>query len=69
LCRVYVDDKEKYDYTKSGTNDFCKNIYEYAGQKWADGLRWVHGEDLLTYFEDFCEVKGYHQIGYRKDLV
>jgi len=23
----------------------------------------------FTVFEDFCEVKGYHKIGYRKDLI
>ena len=27
------------------------------------------GYKVFTIFEDFCEVKGYHQIGYRKDLI
>ncbi|MCL2821473.1 MAG: GNAT family N-acetyltransferase [Oscillospiraceae bacterium] len=27
------------------------------------------GYKTFTVFEDFCEVKGYHQIGYRKDLI
>jgi len=27
------------------------------------------GYKVFTVFEDFCEVKGYHQIGYRKDLI
>jgi len=26
------------------------------------------GYRVFTVFEDFCEVKGYHKIGYRKDL-
>ena len=27
-----------------------------------------HGYKRFTVFEDFCEVEGYHRIGYRKDL-
>ena len=27
------------------------------------------GYKVFTIFEDFCEVKGYHQIGYRKNLI
>ena len=27
------------------------------------------GYKVFTVFEDFCEVKGYHQIGYRKDFI
>ena len=27
-----------------------------------------HGYQRFTVFEDFCEVEGYHRIGYRKDL-
>ena len=27
------------------------------------------GYKVFTIFEDFCEVKGYHQTGYRKDLI
>ncbi|MDR2545958.1 MAG: GNAT family N-acetyltransferase [Lachnospiraceae bacterium] len=26
------------------------------------------GYYIFTIFEDFCEIEGYHQIGYRKDL-
>ena len=26
------------------------------------------GYKAFTVFEDFCEIEGYHQIGYRKDL-
>jgi len=26
------------------------------------------GYSVFTVFEDFCEVKGYHKIGYRKDF-
>ena len=26
------------------------------------------GYKVFTVFEDFCDVKGYHRIGYRKDL-
>ena len=27
------------------------------------------GYEIFTVFEDFCEVKGYHQVGYRKDFT
>ena len=27
------------------------------------------GYKVFTVFEDFCEVEGYHKIGYRKDLM
>jgi len=27
------------------------------------------GYKVFTIFEDFCEIEGYHQIGYRKDFV
>ena len=26
------------------------------------------GYFVFTVFEDFCDVKGYHRFGYRKDL-
>ena len=41
---------------------------------WTTGLvnsRFYESQDykVFTIFEDFCEVEGYHQIGYRKDLL
>ena len=27
------------------------------------------GYRVFTIFEDFCEIKGYHKTGYRKDLI
>ena len=27
------------------------------------------GYRTFTVFEDFCDIKGYHRIGYRKDMV
>jgi len=47
IVNYYVDDYDKYDYTTSGTNDFYKKILQHSREKWAGGLRWVHGEERL----------------------
>jgi len=47
IVNYYVDDMEKYSYETSGTNEFYRKILVNAGEKWADGLRWLHGEESL----------------------
>ncbi|MCL2853985.1 MAG: transglutaminase-like domain-containing protein [Defluviitaleaceae bacterium] len=47
IVNYYIDEMEKYSYETSGTNEFYKLILKNAGEKWADGLRWVHGEEFL----------------------
>ena len=47
VVNYYIDDMEKYNYETSGTNEFYKKILENSDEKWAGGLRWLHGEELL----------------------
>jgi len=47
ISNYYVGDMDKYDYTTSGTNEFYRKILKHSGEKWAGGLRWVHGEEFL----------------------
>ena len=49
IVNYYVDEMEKYNYETSGTNEFYRKILTNSYEKWADGLRWIHGEEnLLT---------------------
>ncbi|MCL2447096.1 MAG: transglutaminase domain-containing protein [Oscillospiraceae bacterium] len=45
IVNYHVNDAQQYDYTTSGVNDYCRAILEQSKQKWAGGLRWLHGED------------------------
>jgi len=47
IVNYYIGDMKKYDYTTSVTNGFYKKILKNSEEKWAGGLRWVHGEELL----------------------
>ena len=47
IVNYYIDDESNYNYETSGTNEFYREILKHSKRKWADGLRWVHGEELL----------------------
>jgi hypothetical protein len=47
IVNYYVNDMEKYIYETSGTNEFYRKILENSNIKWAEGLKWVHGEEYL----------------------
>ena len=47
IVNYYVDDIDKYSYETSGTNEFYRKILQNSDDKWANGLRWIHGEELL----------------------
>ncbi|MCL4545163.1 MAG: hypothetical protein M1118_11300 [Chloroflexi bacterium] len=38
-------ERERYDYTVSGLNDYYRAILEQANRGWPGGLRWLHEED------------------------
>jgi hypothetical protein len=38
---------EKYNYETSCMNEFYKKVLKNSGEKWINGLRWVHGEEFL----------------------
>ena len=47
VVNYYVGDMDKYNYKTSSTNEFYKVILKHSDGKWAGGLKWVHGEELL----------------------
>jgi hypothetical protein len=47
IVNYYVNDAHKYSYETSRVNDYCRAILEQSSRKWADGLRWIHGEDKI----------------------
>ena len=48
ITNYYVDEHWKYNYQTSKVNDYCRKILQHSDEKWAGGIRWVHGEDLVT---------------------
>lgn len=38
-------EQERYDYTVSPINDYCRSIIEQYIYDWPEGLRWMHYED------------------------
>jgi len=47
IVNYYIGDREKYSYETSKTNEFYRKILRHSDEKWAGGLRWVHGEEFL----------------------
>jgi hypothetical protein len=47
IVNYYIGDMEKYSYETSGTNEFYRAILKNSDERWAGGLRWIHGEDLI----------------------
>ncbi len=45
IANYFVWQHNKYDYTISGVNDYCRSILEMSIKGWPGGLRWLHGED------------------------
>ena len=45
LSNYFVRQRDRYDYTVSGVNDYCRSILEMSEKGWPGGLRWLHGED------------------------
>jgi len=48
ITNYYIDDHEKYSYKTSKLNDYCRAVLKCGDTQWAGGLRWIHGEDMLT---------------------
>jgi len=47
MVNYAVWNRQQYDYTTSGINDYSRSILEMANKGWPGGLRWLHGEDKL----------------------
>ena len=47
ITNYYIDEKDRYSYKTSKVNDYCRAILKNSDEKWASGLRWIHGEDLV----------------------
>ena len=45
VSNYFVWEQEKYDYTVSRMNEYCRSILEMSLRGWPGGLRWLHGED------------------------
>jgi len=45
VVNYHVNEAHQYDYTTSRLNDYTRAILAHSAQKWAGGLRWIHGED------------------------
>ena len=48
ISNYYADDKEKYSYETNGVNGYCREILRHSDERWAGGIRWIHGEDTDT---------------------
>lgn len=48
IANYFVWDSDRFDYTTSRLNDYCRSILEQAERGWPGGLRWLHGEDKLV---------------------
>lgn len=48
MANYFVWDSDRFDYTTSRLNDYCRSILEQAERGWPGGLRWLHGEDKLV---------------------
>lgn len=48
IMNYYCWESDKYDYTVSNLNDYCRSILEMAEKGWPGGLRWLHGEDTTS---------------------
>jgi len=46
ISNYYVDEKDNYNYSTSKVNDYYRAILKNSDEQWADGLRWIHGEDM-----------------------
>ncbi len=45
IANYAVWERERYDYTVSGINDYGRSILSMAGAGWPGGIRWLHSED------------------------
>jgi len=48
ISNYYIDEKENYSYETSKVNDYCREILKHSDEKWAGGIKWIHGEDLIN---------------------
>ena len=47
ISNYYIDEKESYRYETSKVNDYYREILKHSDERWANGIRWIHGEDLI----------------------
>lgn len=47
VSNYYVDETAKYSYETSGINAYSREILRHSAERWAGGIRWIHGEELL----------------------
>jgi hypothetical protein len=44
IANYFVWEKENYDYSVAGVNDYYSSILSMSEKGWPGGLRWLHGE-------------------------
>jgi hypothetical protein len=44
MSNYYTWERDKYNYKRSGINDYYRTILEMSEKGWPGGLRWIHGE-------------------------
>lgn len=44
ISNYFVRDREKFNYTRSGINEYYKSILAMSEKGWPGELRWIHGE-------------------------
>ena len=47
IVNYFVWEADRFDYTVSALNAYCRSILEQSERGWPGGLRWLHGEDEL----------------------
>ena len=47
IVNYFVWEADRFDYTVSALNAYCRSILAQSERGWPGGLRWLHGEDEL----------------------
>jgi hypothetical protein len=45
IANYFSWERDRYDYTVSGLNDYYRSVLTMSNRGWPGGLRWLHGED------------------------
>ena len=46
ISNYYIDEHKNYNYETSRVNAYYREILKHSNDSWADGIRWIHGEDF-----------------------
>jgi len=44
ISNYFIRNRKKYDYARSGLNEYYRQILNMSEKGWPGGLRWIHGE-------------------------